>query len=565
MSIEAGLTALRSLPCHVGLAALACCIQTGTATAFPVTDQSNPPLVPTGADLAAPDVHDLQHQMGLTSGFGGFGTEGGWTILPRITAEEAFTDNVYEVQSPRRWDLTTVLSPGVIVLGDTSRVQLRLNYAPTLEMHVEAGDQNVLAQQLNAVGTVTLVPDLFYVDVRALAGVQATNGGLGGLGGLGQTGTGPVTASSVAPTTEQGLSKGNRSQTAIISISPYILNQFGDFGTLKVGASFSQSSTSELKGFAPIPLVSQGTNSQTQSGLEEYAQFQTGDEFAVLRDTFSADGRQTTSSGTGSNYSSRETANNRLDYEISRSIDVYGQVGWENINYSGANGVNINGPTWEIGTVLTPNPDSQLMIGYGRQNGGDSFTFSGRYSITARTTLTGSYNNGVGTQLDQLGNQLGQAGVANDGSLVNSQTGGPLFVGNNALGVSGGVFRFNYLSFNATTFLDRDEFALTVAHSEETQIGRGTSGASNGVWTGTLFWTRQFTADLVGSATASYSLGSPIAGEQSNSLLTSLSLQYILSETVSTFVRYSFYDRQSKIAGLSFYQDLVLVGITKQF
>jgi uncharacterized protein (PEP-CTERM system associated) len=533
--------------------------------AFPATDQSNPPLVPTGADLAAPDVQDLQHQMGLASGFAGLGTEGGWTILPRVTAEEQLTDNVFEVRSPRQWDLTTVLSPGIAVLGDTSRVQLRLNYAPTLEIHVEAGNQNVLAQQLAAVGTVTFIPDLFFVDVRALAGVQATNGGLGGLGGLGQPGAGPVTASSVASQTEQGLSKENRAQTTVVSISPYLLDRFGDFGTAKVGLSLTQSSTSQLKGFAPIPLVSQGTNSESQTGLEEYGQVQTGDQFTVFRDTASLDLRQTTASGTGSNYSSRETANNRVDYEISRSIDIYGEAGWENISFSGANAVHINGPTWGVGTVLTPNADSQLTVGYGRHDGGDSFNFSGRYAVTPRTTLTGSFNNGVGTQLDQLGSQLGQSGVASDGSLVNSETGGPLFVGNNALGISGGVFRFNYLSFNATTILDRDEVALTVAHSEEMQIGRGTTGTSNAVWTGTVSWTRQFTADLKGTATVSYSLGSPTAGEHSNSLLASVGLQYILSETVSTFVRYSFYDRQSDIAGLSFYQDLVLVGITKQF
>jgi hypothetical protein len=44
-----------------------------------------------------------------------------------------------------------------------------------------------------------------------------------------------------------------------------------------------------------------------------------------------------------------------------------------------------------------------------------------------------------------------------------------------------------------------------------------------------------------------------------------LSLQYILSETVTTFARYSFYDVRSDVAGQSWYQDLFLVGISKQF
>ena len=107
--------------------------------AFPGTDESNPPFMPTGADLAAPDAAALEHQMGLTSGFASLGSAQGWTILPRLSAEEEFTDNVNEVSSPRRWDLTTIVAPGVAVLGNSDRVQLRLNYEPDLEMHLRYG------------------------------------------------------------------------------------------------------------------------------------------------------------------------------------------------------------------------------------------------------------------------------------------------------------------------------------------------------------------------------------------------------------------------------------------
>jgi uncharacterized protein (PEP-CTERM system associated) len=563
--MAAGLAALQLPGRRVGLAAVAWCIQMSTAAAFPVTDQITPTVLPQGADLAAPDVMDLQHQMGLASGFAGLGLEGGWVILPRITAEETLTDNVFEARSPRQWDLTTIISPGVAVLGDTTHLQLRLNYAPELEMHVEAGDQNVLAQQLNAVGTVTIIPDALFVDLRALAGVQATNGGIGGQGGLGQPGSAPVTASTIATPGQEGLAKGNRSQTAIISISPYVLHQWSDVGTVKFGVSASQTSTSVVTGFAPIPLVSQGTDYQHQSTLEEFGEFQTGDELVAFRDTVSADARQSSSGGTGTGYSSRETANNRLDYQINRTVSVYGEIGWEDINYGGGTALHINGPTWGVGTTLTPNPDSALTLGYGFQNGAYTFLFQGRYALTARTILTGTYNNGIGTQLEQLNDALDQAAVSDNGALLNSQTGGPLFVGNNALGVAAGVYRIKSLTLSLATTLDSDQFTVVVGHTEQTQLGRNATAGSNGVWTGTAAWTHQISPDLVGTATASYSLGSPLAGEHSNSLVASVGLQYILSETVSTFARYTFYDRQSSIAGDSFYQDLFLVGIVKQF
>lgn len=542
-------------------------IQTGCALAFPLIDDTTSSVVPGNSDLTTPDLRDLQHQMGLVGGFASLGSQQGWVMLPRISLEEEFTDNVFEVPHPRRWDLTTIVAPGVSVLGNSDRTQLRLDYQPTLEMHVINGDQNVLAQQLNATGTLTVVPDLFFVDARAFAGVQATNGGIGGLGGLGQPGTGGVTGATLGQgqANDLGLARTNRTQTASFGVSPYMQYHFGDIGTGRVGVSFNDSSYSSLTGFAPIPLVSQGTNEQHMASVEEFAQFQTGDAFNLFRDTFSADGVQTTGSGTGANSSTRDTATNRVDYQYNPSIDVYGQIGWENISYSGGNTLHINDLTWGIGTVLTPNTDSSLTIGYGHQNGANTLTASAHYALTARTFLTASFNNGVGTQLEQVNNQLNQAAVANNGGLVNSQTGAPLFVNNNALGVSTGVYRYNYLTLSATTVLDRDQLTLTIGHSQETQVGVAGVGTSNAVTNGNFYWTHELRGDLVATVNAAVSVGTPLAGNSTKSFVVGASIQYILSETVSTFARYSFYDVQTTTAGQSWYQDIVLVGITKQF
>lgn len=535
--------------------------------AFPLTDQTNPSVVPGNNDLTTPDLEDLQRQMGLASGFASFGSAQGWTILPRLTMEEEFTDNILEEQSPRRWDLTTIFAPGVIVLGNSDRAQLRLNYQPTLQMHLINGSQNVLAQQLNAVGTLTVVPDLFFVDVRGLAGVQATNGGIGGLGGLGQPGIGGITGNTITPDQagNLGLAKQNLTQTASASVSPYILTEIGDVGTLRLGVSLNQSTSSSVSGFAPIPLVSQGPNEAHITTTGQNAQFQTGDEFTVLRDTFTANGTQSTSGGTGFSTSSRYTASDRLDYQVTRSIDLYGQIGYEDIKYSGTDALAINGLTWGFGTVLTPNPDTMVSIGYGRQNGIDSLTASAYYALTARTILNASYNNGVGTLLEQVSSQLDQASVGNNGNLVNSQTGAPLFTGNNALGVTTGVYRYSYLTLGGTTTLDRDIFTLRFGRSQETSVGASATGSTNSVTTGTLSWTHELSPDLIGSTTASYSLGSPTLGSTTRSLVGMVSLQYILSDTLSTFARYTFYDVQSDTAGQSWYQDLFLVGFTKQF
>jgi len=565
--LAAPLAPLRTIARCASLAGLLCFAHTGLAVAFPDTDESNPSYVPTGADLAQPDADELAHQMGLTSGFASLGSAQGWTILPRLSGEEEFTDNVEEVASPRRWDLTTILAPGVAVLGNSNFAQLRLNYEPDLEMHLRTGSQNLLAQQLNVVGTFTIVPDLFYVDVRGLAGVQSTDGGIGGLGSLGQTGISGVTGNSPVSATNGavGLAKQNTSETSSFSISPYMLFHFGDLATARLSVSLTQANTGLVTGFAPMPFVNQGSDSQSYSSIQESGQIQTGDQFNRFRDTFSANGQQGNSTGAGVNNSTRDDVNNRIDYQITNAFDIYGQLGWEDISYSGDNALDIHDVTWGVGTVFTPNPDVSVTVGYGHQNGVNAATASGRYALTQRTILTASYSNGVGTQLEQVANQLNLAAVGNNGNLVNAQTGGPLFTANNALGVEPGIYRYSTLTLGMTSTLPRDTLTLTLGRTEQTRTGTGVPNTTNGVTTPSISWTHLLSPDLSTTLAAWYNKGSPVAGASSNSVVAALSLQYTLSATVSTFARYNYYSIQSSGAGQSWYQDLFLVGITKQF
>jgi uncharacterized protein (PEP-CTERM system associated) len=521
-------------------------------------------VVPAGADISQPDQQDVRHRMDLLSGFGS--ARGGWTVLPRITTGEMFNDNIFQVDSPRHWDFTTFVAPGVGIVGDTSRLQLRVDYQPTLNLNVKEGSQNTLTQQLNADGLVTIVPDLFFVDVRGVAGTQANEGGIGGMGGLGQTGISPITANGISSTGEFGLSKQNLSQTATFAVSPYMLYHFGNIGVGKLGVSVTHSSSAEISGFAPLPFAGGGTDSETQSNVEETASFNTGDHFGAIRDTVSLDAGQGEFSGQFGGRSSWGIAYNRVDYAISHRISVYGTAGWEDIDYSGANRLSIHDAIWGFGTTVTPNKDSRITIGYGHVSGRNSLTFSGYYALTARTTLTASYSNTLGTQLEQVAGQLDQGAVDNNGGLVNAETGAPLFVGSNALGLASGIFRFSTLTFGVTTTLDRDVITLRASNSSQTQIGVGAPSTTDTVQVFTANWSRQLTPRARLNTTLSYSMGTPTAAlGRTQSLAASISLQYALSETVSTFASYVHLDRETRAQGGSFYENITIAGITKHF
>jgi len=305
--------------------------QTGAALAFPFVDPTNQdtlPTLPTGApagtELPAEDVTGLRNQLRLTNPAAP-GNPSGWTIIPRLTIQEIFTDNAFQTTSPRRFDAITVISPGIAALADTSHLQLHVDYQPNLTVHAINGSLNVVSQQLNATGLITIVPDLAFVDVRALSGVQSNYGALAGAGTLG-AGTAPGT---FGVSGQSGSNPRTQVQTSSAGISPYLLSQFKDYGTGKLGVSVDASHYSAINGFVANPFASGGTNSQSLLTTEQIAQFTSGEFFGRFQDAFSADFLQSTSQSqagagtTAPNFSSqRDTVTNQISYVINRTFTV---------------------------------------------------------------------------------------------------------------------------------------------------------------------------------------------------------------------------------------------------
>ena len=547
----------------------------GIAAAFPLIDPSNQGLVPAGTELAAPDLQDLRHQLQLANGL--TPTEaGGWIVLPSLNLQEMFTDNVLQVNHPRRWDFVTYASPSLAVVGDTARVQFRMDYAPTLSLYARTGSENTLSHQLNATGLFTIVPDLFYIDTRALAGVQAANGGIGGLGGLGVAGAGPASIGNLTGTGPSGLglTRQNQVQTSSFGISPYLLSRFGNYGSGKLGYSLNVSHYDTVSGFATAPFPTGGANGQTFLSNEEIAHYVSDDFLGRFQNAFDVDllqGSGTTSGNIGNTNTTttRNTISDQLSYAVTHAITIFVSAGYERIHYTGGSFQDINDGTWSIGGTFAPNPDSAITLSYGHQQGDTAFSADAHYALTARTFLSLSYSNTLGTQLENLRTQLNSGAVNGNGALVNAQTGGQLFAANNALGVQPGLFRFNTLNAGVTTTLDRDQFNLAFVWSTQTGVGGGTlNNGSTAAKTASLQWVRQLRPDLSFSAIVSYSVQTPINGTpggNTHSIAASTALQYIFSDTLSGTVRYAFYDRNSPDPNLNLYQNLFLIGVSKQF
>lgn len=583
-------TAVRSA-CAVVAVFLAC---SGGAAAFPLLDPTNNTTLPAAAaDLATPDAQDLRHQLQLANGFAAGAAGGGWTILPRIEFDEVFNDNVFQANSPRRWDMQTLVTPGVSVIADLPRLQLRLDYAPTLQLNVRDGNQNALIQQLNGTGLVTVIPEWAFVDIRAFAGVQAANGLIGGGGSAANVGEAGATTLNNQSSNTLGLAKNDRTQIDNFGISPYLLHTFGDYGTAKLGYSLSATSSDTTSGFAPLPYPSGNTQGTRLVTNEEFARFISGDLLSAFQNTIDVDLTQTTTktnqlvSATGTITtipnttfsSSRQIITDKLSYAVTHWATVFATFGHENISYTLAGFRNVNDFTWSGGADVRPNPDSDISFSYGHQNGFSSFQASGRYSLSARTTVSGGYNESLGTQLEQVSNLVQVGVIGPDGQFINGANGTPLLFNEFQTALAPTVFHFRTFNLSVQTVRDRDIISLSAVVSEQTTTGAGVPGTVSSK-SATIQWQHELGPDLLLSMYTGYTTQSQSGGQVCfgtlvatclnnggwlHSLVFGANLNYILTDTLSAHVRFLFSDRNSSVATNRMYQNLIVAGITKQF
>ncbi len=463
--------------------------------------------------------------------------------------------------------------------GDTPRLQATLDYAPTAALYASNPGQDFVAQNLTAYALATLVEDDLFLDARGFAGIAPTSGGFPvGATGFAAPGFGGFGAGS---TTAAFLSGSGQTQSYSFAVSPYAVHRFGDAGTLTVAdrVSFSAFNDNGGGGFHgtngnTIPVAGSQPNS-TLFANEALVQFVSGPALGRMRDTALLDASQLGGNGVVSG-AHQTFITNRLGYALTRSVVVFGEFGYETIGYPKASPkVAIDDAVWAFGATFTPGPASTVTAGYGHRYGFNSAFLDASYAVTARTTVFARYQTGLGTDLQMLQSLLTLSGTGPDGGIVDSTTGAPLFIGNPGLGVQGNATLNRTRTFSAgiTTMLARDTLSAAIIGSDQSAVassGPVSAGSSRAI-SGTLGWQHQISDAARTNLTFSY-------GEQKQSFLVPggtdahetffgalASYAYAFTPTLTGIAQYGYFERSSPIALRRFDQNVLLIGLTKQF
>lgn len=389
----------------------------------------------------------------------------GWTITPSIGVQQAYNDNIFYTARNRTDDFITSVIPGLLLNVDTLRLQGTLNYAPSIDFYWQNSSQNRVSQIGNGQFLATVVPDLFFIDLRGAASVQSLSGGF-------------------TPGTEPSVAKADQVQSLSFSVSPYLVHRFGGLATARLGYTYSyvNQEQADQKGQVLVGQQRVGFTPSEYSSNQGYLVVRTGEDFGRLAMQGSISGTSYIGNGIYDG-AYRNFVNLETRYAITRTIAGLVEIGYEDIYFNTTPRTEISGITWAFGTRLTPNPDSVIIAKYGRRDGFNSFFLDGTWAIGVRTNLAANYNDRLSSSGLDAGGLLSNVTLDPLGNPVDATTGIPVIpaYANSFLGVQGGLYRQKQGSVTLSQTWLRDTFSLTATRTDRTPIADSPGSGQIGV------------------------------------------------------------------------------------
>ena len=482
---------------------------------------------------------------------------GGWTFTPSIGAQEIwFSNSGTPSQSPAAYVMTNI-APAVVITGNTPSVQANISYNPDF-MFFSGGLGSDIAQNLNASATATLIPETLFLDLRGFATQLTATGGY-------------------TPGTVNTTNPAYMTQITSFIITPFVRHQFGSFGTGEVGYSLGRTAFATPGGgpATATPGLNAFYNS-TALSQQEYVAFKNGDDFGQIIASTLILAEQDTASGaapSGHNNLALQT----LGYQLTPRFALLGQIGYEDIVYSGLPPVRIQDAVWSVGFQYTPTPGSQITAGYGHRDGVDAPFLSAAYALTARSTLYATYSETISTGATAI--QGGVAGSTVDpvGNSLDPTTNAPLLVANGFYALMPGIFRMQNLSITETTTFDWATLSFSLQQTlmkEISQFANVPGFSQNGTY-GILSLTRQVSQDISANAALSYGVlyNGVIPGQgtaivpngNSNIYSATLGLTDQLTRTISGSIMYQVSNFSQRSANTNLLQSMVMLSVNKTF
>lgn len=392
----------------------------------------------------------------------------GWTVTPSLGITQTYNDNIRFTPRNKQDDFITNLNAGLALSVDTARLQGSLNYAAGYNLYANDGDRNGLTGNGAGQFLFTLLPDTFFISASGQANTQPFG-------------------SALNPQAQTQTQTGNLVQTYSFQISPYAVHRFGGTATGFAGYVYrfvDQSSVArrDIQTADPIEQILQqraNTAGASFTSNQAYIGARTGEDFGrfAMQGTLSG----TWFEGNGIyDGAYRHLGLVETRYAFTPTIAGLVELGYERERFNTFPTTEIDGIVWAVGTRLTPNPDSLIIVKYGRRDGFNSWRVNGNWAVGVRTRLFGTYQDTLTTSALSAGDLLSSTTLDPLGNPVDAQTGAPVLPGlaGQIIGAEGVLFRQKQATAGISQAWTRDTFSLTATYSESSPFGTTRTAAA---------------------------------------------------------------------------------------
>ena len=302
-----------------------------------------------------------------------------WSLVPRVSTNLTFTDNVALSSTNRQADLITEISPGLKLQADSARLKAMVDYSLRNYLSSRDSARDRTQSSLAANAAFEAVEKWLYVDASATIAQQA----------ISAFGPQPVSTANV---------NANSTQVSTVRVSPYIKGKLGAAVDYNLRVTHSETRTQSA---TTANLVSDDVAARLSGVVTGPASWTIDGSHQVT--TFASNTRNEVQRLIG-----------RLTYRFSPEISAFVSGGSEANNYSSTSLQSYANHGY--GGDWTPSERTKLSVSRERRSFGDSHSinFNHRTALTAwRFTDTKS--------VTATPNQAGSTGQGNYYDLLNSQ------------------------------------------------------------------------------------------------------------------------------------------------
>ena len=295
-------------------------------------------------------------------------------------------------------DFLTIAGLSLDMHEHSRRVSVDANYNGQVYYYARGGQQTQFTNDLQAVATVSAIPDYLTVLGRAFAQ--------------------PVVISNSGFASANGIVDPNGYRNAYgFSGGPDFTLKLGDFASSDLQATYGAAYFTNPEGitnFNLIPGVA-GPENITQRNVTET--LKSGPDFTRLNWTVQGQfSEMDRSQGLFSDKSGVGT----LAYRITSEIALLGTGGYDKISNTRKLGKDVSGPIGMGGVQVVIGPDFNFVAEVGQKYNDLSFQGSLRWNITATSSLTGQATDSVSTPEGQLLDSLSNLTASLNGDLTSS-------------------------------------------------------------------------------------------------------------------------------------------------